>query len=135
MSQVPLLAVAAAALVDPRGYVLVQRRPQGSEFAGLWEFPGGKIEDGESPEAALIRELREELGIFVGSAALAPACFASARLDERHLLLLVFICRKWDGVPRPLHAAELLWLTPSDLHGFDMPPADRPLIRLLEALI
>jgi 8-oxo-dGTP diphosphatase len=129
------LAVSAAALVDTEGRVLVQRRPEGVAHAGLWEFPGGKIELGESPEAALVRELREELAITVEPALLAPACFASEKHGERHLLLLLFVCREWKGVPRPLEASELRWLVPPQLHALDMPPADRPLIRLLEALL
>ena len=127
--------VAAAALVDGDGRVLVQRRPAGAELAGLWEFPGGKLEPGESPEAALVRELREELGIDVDMERLAPACFASEPRADRHLLLLVFICRKWRGVPAALQAAELKWLRPAELYALEMPPADRPLIGLLEALL
>lgn len=127
--------VVAAALVAPDGRVLVQRRPQGSDFAGLWEFPGGKIEPDETPEAALVRELYEELGIEVDPASLAPSCFASEPLGERHLLLLVFSCREWQGTPRPLQASELRWLRPYELHGLEMPPADRPLIGLLNALL
>lgn len=130
-----ILLVAAAALIDADGRVLVQRRPPGSPLAGLWEFPGGKIEPGETPEIALARELREELGINADPACLTPACFASAPLGERHLLLLVFICREWRGVVRPLHASELKWLRPVELRAIDMPGADRPLIGLLEALL
>lgn len=129
------LNVTAAALVDVDGRVLVQRRPEGSSHPGLWEFPGGKIEPGEGPEAALVRELHEELGIAVDEACLAPACFASHRAGDRHLLLLVFVCRKWLGVPRPLSASALRWLKPVELYSLEMPPADRPLIRLLDALI
>ena len=129
------LIVVAAALIDGDGRVLVQQRPQGKAMAGLWEFPGGKVEDGELPEGALIRELQEELGIDVQQACLAPACFASEALGDRHMLLLVYICRKWQGIPRALEAPALKWMRPLDLHALDMPPADKPLIGLLDALI
>jgi 8-oxo-dGTP diphosphatase len=129
-----LLIVAAAALVDADGRVLVQQRVGGT-LAGLWEFPGGKLEAGETPEHCLVRELREELGIDVEAACLAPAAFASDRLGERHLLLLLFVLRKWRGLPRALVAGDLRWLRPIELHGLAMPPADRPLIGLLEALL
>lgn len=130
-----LLPVVAAALVDADGRILLQQRPQGKSMAGLWEFPGGKIEPGETPEAALIRELAEELGISVSASCLAPATFASASLGSRHLLLLLFICRKWDGVPKAIEASALTWVRPVQMHALDMPPADRPLIGLLEALV
>jgi 8-oxo-dGTP diphosphatase len=134
-TNVSLLPVVAVALVDGDGRVLVQQRPQGTAMAGLWEFPGGKIDPGEVPEAALIRELREELGIDVEAACLAPATFASAPLGDRHLLLLLFACRKWVGQPQALHASALRWLRPIEMHGLAMPPADRPLIGLIEALL
>ncbi|MEI4507188.1 (deoxy)nucleoside triphosphate pyrophosphohydrolase [Sphingopyxis sp. CCNWLW253] len=129
------LVVVAAALVDRDGRLLVQQRPDGLSMAGLWEFPGGKLEPGETPEQALIRELGEELAIDVDHACLAPACFASDMLGDRHLLLLLFVCRKWRGVPAAQHASALRWVRPVELHGLDMPPADKPLIGLLEALI
>lgn len=130
-----MLAVAAAALVDEDGHVLVQQRPPTGSHAGLWEFPGGKIETGESPEAALVRELDEELGIDVDPIRLTPACFASEPLGNRHLLLLLFVCRAWTGAPRPLHASALRWLKPRDLVALPMPPADRPLIGLLDSIL
>ncbi len=130
-----LLPVVAAALVDLEGRVLLQQRLEGKSLAGLWEFPGGKVEPGETPEAALIRELEEELGIAVPHACLAPAAFASAPLGDRHLLLLLYVTRKWSGVPRALEATALRWVRPADMHALPMPPADRPLIGLLDALI
>ncbi|MCK8457163.1 MULTISPECIES: (deoxy)nucleoside triphosphate pyrophosphohydrolase [Sphingomonas] len=130
-----LLPVVAAALVDLEGRVLLQQRPEGKSLAGLWEFPGGKIEPGETPEGALIRELEEELGIAVPQACLAPAAFASAPLGDRHLVLLLYVTRKWTGVPRALEATALQWVRPSAMHALPMPPADRPLIGLLDALI
>ncbi len=130
-----LLPVVAAALVDADGRVLLQQRPAGKSLAGLWEFPGGKLEAGETPEDALIRELEEELGIAVPHACLAPAAFASAPLGERHLVLLLYIARKWVGVPRALEATALKWVRPADMHALPMPPADRPLIGLLDALL
>ena len=129
------LFVTAVALVDRDGRVLVQQRSAHRSMAGLWEFPGGKVELGETPEQALIRELREELGIETSSACLAPACFASEALGEQHLILLLYVCRKWTGTPQPLDAAALKWVRPVELHGLDMPPADKPLIGLLEAML
>ena len=129
------LVVVAAALVDRDGRLLVQQRPEGLSMAGLWEFPGGKIEPGETPEQALVRELAEDLAIDVEQACLAPACFASDMLGERHLLLLLYVCRKWRGTPVAQHATALRWVRPVELHGLAMPPADKPLIGLLEALI
>lgn len=130
-----LLMVSAAALVDTEGRVLLQERPEGKPMAGLWEFPGGKVEPGETPEAALIRELQEELGIDVTPACLAPAVFASEKLGDRHLLLLLYVCRKWTGVAEARHATALKWVRPIEMHRLPMPPADRPLIGLIEALI
>lgn len=128
----PLLAVVAAALIDPVGRVLVQQRPAGGSMAGLWEFPGGKIEPGETPEAALVRELDEELGIAVVPDAVSALTFASAPLGERHLLLLLYACRAWRGEPRALEASALAWHAPGELRRLAMPPADLPLIAVLE---
>lgn len=135
MEEIPTLTVVAAALIDGEGRVLLQQRPAGGSMPNLWEFPGGKIEPGERPEQALVRELEEELGIEVDAAALSPTAFASAELGERHLLLLLYACRSWRGTPRPLHATGLIWVRPRDMPALAMPPADRPLIDLLEALI
>ena len=130
-----LLLVVAAAMIDADGRVLVQQRPPGKPMAGLWEFPGGKIDVGETPEAALRRELAEELGISIDESCLAPAVFASEPIADRHLLLLLYVLRKWPGSPEARHASALKWLRPVELHRLDMPPADRPLIGLLEALV
>ncbi|HEX7873335.1 MAG TPA: (deoxy)nucleoside triphosphate pyrophosphohydrolase [Sphingobium sp.] len=130
------LMVVAAALVDTDGRVLLQQRPEGKSMAGLWEFPGGKIEPGESPEAALVRELQEELGIDTEEACLAPATFASALLPNgRHLILLLYVCRKWRGIPQPLEGGALRWEYPAGMFALPMPPADLPLIGILEALV
>lgn len=135
MIQDTILTVVAAALIGEDGRVLLQQRSPGRQMAGLWEFPGGKIEAGETPEAALVRELREELGIEVDLPSLSPATFASAGLEGRHLLLLLYICRDWSGVPQALDAAALRWVHPQQMHDLPMPPADKPLIDLLDALI
>lgn len=127
--------VVAAALADGEGRILLQRRSPGRAMAGLWEFPGGKVEEGERPEAALARELGEELGIEVDVAALAPAAFASADNSGRHMLLLLYLCREWRGEPSALDAAELAWVRPADMAALPMPPADEPLIPLLERLV
>jgi 8-oxo-dGTP diphosphatase len=126
-----LLLVVAAALIAGDGRVLLQRRAEGRAMAGLWEFPGGKVEPGEAPEGALVRELAEELGIKVDPAALTAAAFASAPLGERHLLLLLYVCRDWIGEPSALDAAELAWVAPADMGVLAMPPADVPLVEWL----
>ena len=131
----PTITVVAAALIDADGRVLLQQRAPDRDMAGLWEFPGGKVEPGELPEAALVRELREELGIETEAAALAPACFASAPLRGHHMILLLYFCRTWRGEPQPLDASALEWLRPDDMDPEAMPPADRPLVAMLEALM
>ena len=135
MKKIPTMTVVAVALADKAGRVLLQQRAPGRAMAGLWEFPGGKVEAGETPEVALVRELQEELGIEVDAAALAPACFASASVGETHMVLLLYICRAWRGTPAPLDAAALKWATTEEMRALAMPPADEPLIGLLEALL
>ena len=129
------MLVVAAALVDQDGRVLLQQRAAGRQMGGLWEFPGGKVEPNERPEEALVRELKEELGIETDTACLAPATFASAPLGDRHLLLLLYVCRKWRGTPRALDASALQWVKPQQMFSLDMPPADKPLIGILDTLI
>ena len=126
-----LLLVAACALVDADGRVLMCQRPQGKSLAGLWEFPGGKLEAGETPEACLIRELREELGIEVSAACLAPFVFASHRYEAFHLLMPLYLCRRWQGTPQPLEHPQIRWVRPSKMDELPMPPADAPLVAYL----
>lgn len=128
-----LMTVVAVALTDRDGRVLIAQRPEGKEHAGLWEFPGGKVEPGESPEAALVRELHEELGVTIAPAALAPLAFSSAPRATRHLLLLLYRCTEWQGEPSALDAAALRWVRPDALWDIDMPPADRPFVSILAA--
>ena len=126
-----ILLVAAAALVDVDGRVLICKRPQGKALAGLWEFPGGKVEPGETPEACLIRELAEELGITVAHACLAPFVFASHGYDSFHLLMPLFLCRRWDGVIQPHEHEAIAWVKPNQMTDYPMPPADAPLVAWL----
>ena len=126
-----IVLVSAVALVDPDGRVLLAQRPNGKSMAGLWEFPGGKVEDGEAPEAALIRELREELGIETWESCLAPLTFASHAYDDFHLLMPLFACRKWQGTPASREGQILKWVRPAALLDYPMPPADIPLIPVL----
>ena len=126
-----LMLVAAVALVDADRRVLIAQRPEGKSLAGLWEFPGGKIEAGENPEQALIRELEEELGISTKSACLAPVSFASHSYETFHLLMPLYVCRKWQGTPVAREHAALKWVRPQALRDYPMPPADEPLIAAL----
>jgi len=130
-----LLLVAACALIDRDGRVLLARRPEGKRMAGLWEFPGGKLDPGETPEAALIRELQEELGIDVSADCLAPFAFASHTYERFHLLMPLFLCRRWKGIPRPKEGQTLTWVRPEKLGEYPMPPADKPLIPLLRGFL
>ena len=127
----PVVLVAAMALVDADGRVLLARRPEGKTMAGLWEFPGGKVLPGETPEAALIRELKEELGLDITESCLAPFTFASHRYEDFHLLVPLFLCRVWDGTPVALEGQELKWLRPGEMKNLAMPPADAPLVAML----
>lgn len=122
-----LLLVSAGALIDRDGRTLLAQRPEGKAHAGLWEFPGGKVMDAETPEEALVRELKEELGVETHQSCLAPVAFASCGMETFHLLMPLFLCRKWSGQPRPLEAQALQWARPERLLDYDMPPADRPL--------
>ena len=123
--------VSAVALIDADGRVLLAQRPEGKSMAGLWEFPGGKVEIGETPEVALIRELREELGIDTWASCLAPLTFASHTYDDFHLLMPLFACRKWEGTPRAQEGQTLKWVFARDLKSYPMPPADIPLISII----
>jgi len=131
----PLLLVAACALVDADKRVLIAQRPEGKPMAGLWEFPGGKVEPGETPEQTIIRELREELSVIVTEACLAPLSFASHDYGEFHILLPLFVCRRWEGWPEPREAQQIKWVRANRLRQFPMPPADQPLISHLADLL
>jgi 8-oxo-dGTP diphosphatase len=132
---VKLVLVAACALIDTDGRILIAQRPEGRSMAGLWEFPGGKVEAGETPEQTLIRELEEELGIIVKEACLAPLTFASHAYPDFHLLMPLYVCRRWDGVVRARESQRLIWVRPNKLRDYPMPPADVPLIPHLTALL
>ena len=125
------MLVAAVALIDVDGRVLLAQRPEGKSMAGLWEFPGGKVEPGETPEAALIRELREELAIDTWQSCLAPLTFASHSYDSFHLLMPLYACRKWEGAPQPQEGQKLAWVRPNEMKSYPMPAADLPLVAIL----
>ena len=130
-----IVLVAACALVDADGRVLLAQRPQGKPMAGLWEFPGGKVETGERPEETLIRELEEELGIVVREPCLAPLTFASHTYPDFHLLMPLYVCRRWEGTVTPREGQSLAWVKPNKLRDYEMPPADVPLVSHLMALL
>jgi 8-oxo-dGTP diphosphatase len=133
--RVKIVLVAACALIDGDGRVLLAERPAGKEMAGLWEFPGGKVEDGERPEQTLIRELKEELGVIVNESCLAPLTFASHSYPDFHLLMPLYVCRRWEGHVKALEGQRLIWVRPSRLKDYKMPPADEPLIAHLTTLL
>lgn len=135
MGDVPIVLVSAVALLDADNRVLLAQRPKGKSMAGLWEFPGGKVDPGETPESALIRELDEELGIDTHESCLAPIGFASHGYDDFHLLMPLFVCRKWQGVPAPKEGQTLTWVRPNALRDYPMPPADVPLVAQLQDLL
>lgn len=132
---VPILLVVAAALVDPDGRVLLAQRPEGKRLAGYWEFPGGRVEPGERPEAALIRELKEELDIDVKEPCLAPFVFASHPYEDHHLLMPLYVCRKWNGMAIGREGQALSWVRPLDMRRYRMPPADEPIVAHLQSLL
>jgi 8-oxo-dGTP diphosphatase len=139
MADLKLVLVAACVLIDPDTRVLIAKRPEGKSMAGLWEFPGGKVEAGERPEETVIREMREELGVTIKEACLAPFIFASHSYPDFHLLMPLFLCRRWDGIAQPREGQEIAWVRPKDLairaERYPMPPADLPLIPLLRDLL
>jgi 8-oxo-dGTP diphosphatase len=127
----PTLLVVAVAMIDPDGRILLAQRPPGKKLAGLWEFPGGKVHEGETPEAALVRELKEELGVDTAASCLAPFTFASHSYEDFHLLMPLFVCRVWEGNPAPLEGQQLAWVRPAKMGDYPMPPADVPLVAML----
>jgi 8-oxo-dGTP diphosphatase len=131
----PIVLVAAVALIDADGRVLLAKRPPGKHLAGMWEFPGGKVQAGETPEAALIRELDEELGIGVQESCLAPFTFASHPYEQFHLLMPLYVCRKWSGIVSPREGQGLKWVRPAQFDEYPMPPADKPLVAMLRDLL
>jgi len=131
----PILLVVAVALIDRDGRVLLAERPAGKQMAGLWEFPGGKVQPGEAPEAALIRELEEELGVDTETSCLAPLTFASHAYETFHLLMPLYVCRVWQGQPTGREGQRLAWARPNEMKNYPMPPADKPLIAMLRDLL
>ncbi|MEP3247100.1 MAG: 8-oxo-dGTP diphosphatase MutT [Sneathiella sp.] len=135
MPSLPTILVVAVALVDDDNRILIAQRPEGKSMAGLWEFPGGKVETGETPENALIRELKEELSIDVTESCLAPFTFASHTYEKFHLLMPLYVCRRWAGTPSPQEKQTLKWVRANRLKDFEMPPADIPLVAMLRDLL
>jgi 8-oxo-dGTP diphosphatase len=131
----PILLVAACALLDSDGRILLAQRPEGKSLAGLWEFPGGKVEKGETPEETLVRELQEEIGIVTKIACLAPLTFASHTYEKFHLLMPLYVCRRYEGIARGCEGQAIKWVKPMDLRAYPMPPADEPLIPFLQDLL
>ena len=130
-----IVLVVAVVLVDPDGRVLIAKRPEGKAMAGLWEFPGGKVDPGETPEAALIRELKEELDVDTAESCLAPFTFASHSYEDFHLLMPLYVCRVWQGNPTPMEGQNLAWVRPLQMKDYPMPPADKPLVAMLRDLL
>ena len=135
MASSAIQLISAVALIDSDGRVLLAERPEGKIFAGYWEFPGGKIETGETPEAALVRELDEELGVDTKDSCLAPLGFVSHPYDTHHMVLLLYVCRKWSGRPQPKEGGQLKWVAPARLRDFEMPPANKELIAVIQDLL
>ena len=135
MASSAIQLISAVALIDSDGRVLLAERPEGKIFAGYWEFPGGKIEIGETPEAALVRELDEELGVDTKDSCLAPLGFVSHPYDTHHMVLLLYVCRKWSGRPQPKEGGQLKWVAPARLRDFEMPPANKELISVIQDLL
>jgi len=133
--QLPVVLVAAVALIDRDGRILLAQRPEGKNLAGMWEFPGGKIETGETPEHALVRELKEELDIDTAASCLAPITFASHRYETFHIFMPLYACRSWEGIAVPQEGQNLSWVYPNELQSYEMPPADIPLIMPLRELL